>query len=118
MLLRVSRELPTPTAEGDLARTPVAHALLYCHQRRLTGTLVVWPERPEETPGQDRVRLERGVPVAARLLTRATALDRGLLPLFARRAGPYAFYADLDLVGEGESVRSGRVDPLVLIAAS
>lgn len=112
----MSRELPEPTAQGDLARTPFAHALLYCHQRGLSGTLVLWPEEPG--PGQDRVRLERGVPVAARLISRPASLDRGLLPLFARRAGAYAFYADTDLVGEGELVRTGRIDPYVLIAAS
>lgn len=111
-------ELPAPTAQGDLARTPFAHALLYCHQRALTGTLVVWPEDPSAGGGQDRVRFERGVVVAARLTQKAGALDRGLLPLFARAAGPYAFYADVDLVGAGDAVRTGRVDPVVLLAAS
>nr|MDQ3037699.1 hypothetical protein [Myxococcota bacterium] len=111
-------ELPEPTAQGDLARTPFAHALLYCHQRELGGTLVIWPEDPETTRGQDRVLFERGVPVAARLTQRAGALDRGLLPLFSRREGAYAFYADTDLVGSGDEVRTGRVDPHVLIAAS
>jgi tetratricopeptide (TPR) repeat protein len=111
-------ELPPPTAQGDLSRTPFAHLLLYCHQRELTGTLVVWPEDPSRTPGQDRIFIAAGKPVAALLRDPASALDRGLLPLFARRSGVYAFYADLDLVGSGELVRTGVVDPLALTAAS
>lgn len=111
-------ELPAPTAEGDLARTPFAHVLLYCHQHALEGTLVVWPEDPQATRGQDRIRIEGGTPVAARFLQRAGALDRGLLPLFGRTSGAYAFYSDTDLVGSGEAVRAGKVDPHAIIAAS
>ncbi|UJR79435.1 J domain-containing protein [Sandaracinus amylolyticus] len=111
-------ELPAPMAQGDLAKTPFAHAVLYCHQRELTGTLVVWPESAESPPGQERIRFEKGALVAARLTQRAGALDRGLLPLFSRASGPYAFYADVDLVGSGDAVRTGRVDPMVLLAAS
>jgi curved DNA-binding protein CbpA len=109
---------PLPAAQGDLSRTPFAHALLYCYQRGLSGTLAIWPEDPERTPGQDRILFVSGVPVSARFLVRASALDRGLLPLFSRKAGAYAFYADVDLVGRGELVRSDRVDPLALVAAS
>ncbi|HEY8429494.1 MAG TPA: DnaJ domain-containing protein [Sandaracinaceae bacterium] len=117
--MRSARELPEPLAEGDLARTPFAHVLLYIQKRALSGTLVVWqPPAGEERPKQDRLRFEEGVPVAGRLLEPASRLERGMLPLFARTSGPYAFYEGVDLVGSGEGVRTGRVDVLPLIAAS
>src|SRR5690606_18080225 len=45
-------------------------------------------------------------------------LSLGLLPLFGRSRGPYAFYGDVDLVGSSEDVRTGAVEVLPLIAAS
>ena len=112
-------ELPEPLAQGDLAKTPFAHLLLYVERQALNGTLVVWkPEAGDERPKQDRIRFESGVPVAGRLIETASRLERAMLPLFARTDGPYAFYADTDLVGGGESVREGKVDLLPLITAS
>lgn len=112
-------ELPEPLAQGDLAKTPFAHVLLYVEQQKLNGTLVVWkPEAGAERPKQDRIRFEGGVPVAGRLIETASRLERAMLPLFARADGPYAFYADTDLVGSGEAVREAEVDLLPLIAAS
>ncbi len=105
---------PEPTATGTLEKTPLAHVLLTVLQRRLDGTLAVWPD--DETPGQDRVLFEKGHPVAARLLQPAASLERGLLPLFRRERAPYAFYP-ADLVGDAVTVR-GRADPHSLIAAS
>lgn len=110
--------LPAPMAEGDLARTPFAHVLLHVHARALTGSLVVWDPSAEEGRQQDRVRFEHGRPTAGRLRERASRLDRGMLPLFARTDGPYAFYEGVDLVGQGEHVRTGSVDVVPLIAAS
>lgn len=110
--------LPEPSAQGDLERTPFAHLLLYIQRRALEGTLVVWrPEQRDARPRQDRVLFRRGAPVAARFSDPASRLDRGLLPLFARPSGPYAFY-DVDLVGDGEGVHRGQVEVLPLIAAS
>jgi len=111
--------LPEPIAQGDLLRTPFAHVLLYIRSHALTGSLVVWnPEVPDGQPQQDRIRFEEGKPTSAVLLERASKLDRGLLPLFPRRNGPYAFYVDVDLVGDAPNARSGKVDVLPLIAAS
>lgn len=111
--------LPEPLAQGDLSRTPFAHALLYVEKHALSGTLVVWdPDGGGERPTQERVLFEGGVPIAARLSSPASRLDRGLLPLFARASGPYAFYEGVDLVGSGEGVRTGSLDILPLIAAS
>jgi hypothetical protein len=115
----MAANLPEPLAQGDLEKTPFAHVLLYVKKHELSGTLVVWsPEPGDEKPKQDRVRFEQGVPVAGRLLERASRLDRAMLPLFARTSGPYAFYADVDLVGVGDGVRAGRVEIYMLIAAS
>lgn len=110
-------ELPEPVAEGNLQRTPFAHALLYCHERALDGTLVIWPDNPELQRGQDRIRFEAGVPVRARLREPRESLDRGLLPLFSRIEGAYAFYA-ADLVGSGDAVQRGPVDPYSLLMTS
>lgn len=106
-------EAPKPLARGDLAQTPLAHVFLSLLERSLTGTLALWPAT--ERPGQDRILFERGVPLDARLLEPASNLERGLLPLFQRDRGAYAFYAD-DLVGETKY--RGEVDPYVLLAAS
>lgn len=119
MAMTGARQLPEPLAQGDLAQTPFAHVLLYVHKHALEGTLVVWePPRGEERPPQDRILFERGAPVAARLREPASRLDRGLLPLFPRTRGPYAFYERADLVGRGEGVLVGEVAPQPLIAAS
>src|SRR5687767_3190198 len=111
-------QLPEPLAEGDLRKTPFAHVLLYAQKHELTGTLVIWQATGEERPKQDRIRFERGVPVAGRLIEQASRLDRGLLPIFARASGPYAFYPGVDLVGSGDAVRSDPVQVLPLLAAS
>ncbi|MEQ8455395.1 MAG: DnaJ domain-containing protein [Sandaracinaceae bacterium] len=112
-------QLPEPLAQGDLERTPFAHILLYVHQQALTGTLVVWkPEPGEARPRQDRIRFDSGAPQSGRMIERASRLERAMLPLFARADGPYAFYADTDLVGDGDGVIDGPADVLMLIAAS
>ena len=111
-------QLPEPLAQGELARTPFAHVLFYIQRERLGGTLVIWDPTVEGKPTQDRVRFHDGRAVAGRLARRTSRLDRGLLPLFRRREGPYAFYQDVDLVGTSDAVRQGNVDSLPLIAAS
>lgn len=111
--------LPEPLVQGDLARTPFAHLLMRVSQRALTGSLIIWdPDVPDGQPQQDRILFSEGLPVAAVLRESASRLDRGLLPLFGRTEGPYAFYGDADLVGDSKQVRTGRVAVLPLIAAS
>jgi curved DNA-binding protein CbpA len=105
---------PEPIAQGELAKTPFAHVLLHVHHKQMSGTLVLWPTG-EGAKGQDRLLFSEGWPVAGRLVDKAAALDRGMLPLFARKEGPYAFY-DVDLVGD--AALKGRVDPLMVLAAS
>lgn len=112
---------PIATAEGSLARTPFAHVLLYAAQQALSGTLAVWPEgsASEEASGPaDRILVHEGFLVGARFAEVGSSLEMGLLPLFTRIDASYAFYADQDLVGAGENVRTGKVDPFAIIAAS
>lgn len=111
--------LPAPRAEGSLEQRPFAHLLVYIHLQELTGTLVVWPEQTEDAPaGQDRILFQGGIALAGRLLSPASALDRGMLPLFTRVNAPYAFY-EANLLGtKREGLVPGRVDPITLIAAS
>ena len=109
--------VPAPVAEGSLANRPFAHLLLYVHQQELSGPLVVWPEQSGTVKGQDRILVNRGKPVAARFVAPASALDRGMLPLFTRVDAPYAFY-EANLVGSGAGVVTGDVDPIALVTAS
>lgn len=112
-------DLPEPLAQGDLRKSPFAHVLLHIRKNKYTGSLVLWrTDVPEGKPRQDRIRFYQGAPVKAALTERASKIERGLLPIFARTDGPYAFYEGVDLVGEGDRVREGKVDVLALIAAS
>jgi hypothetical protein len=55
------------TAEGDLARTPFAHLLVYAVDRRLTGALFLRePPVAGASPIEHVVRLARGTPVKVR----------------------------------------------------
>jgi curved DNA-binding protein CbpA len=103
---------PEPIATGTLGKTPLPHLLVYLDQKKLSGTLALWPDDTESQTGQDRVLLLKGKPVAARLMQSTAALREGLLPLFDRKQAPYAFYEG-NLLGDDRV--SGRVDPLALI---
>lgn len=108
-------DLPDPIAEGDLDRTPFAHVLAHVATRQITGSIVLWPAEGEQRTGQDRIRIELGMITAARLVERAPVLEKGLVPLFGRRAGPYAVYETIDLVGDTGLAQ--RVDTYTLIAS-
>jgi hypothetical protein len=55
------------TAEGDLARTPFAHLLVYAVDRRLTGALFLRePPSAGGSPVEHVVRFARGTPVKVR----------------------------------------------------
>jgi tetratricopeptide (TPR) repeat protein len=107
-----------PIATGTLAKTPLAHLLIYLEQKQLSGTLAVWPDVVNEADRkQDRVLFLKGRPVAGRLMEPAKSLREGLLKLFYRSEAPYAFY-ESNLLGSGEDRLNGRVDPYALIAES
>jgi tetratricopeptide (TPR) repeat protein len=60
---------PAAMAEGNLAKTPFAHVLLYVRERRLTGTLAVQApaDAPHELDGESLLRLDRGALAQVRL---------------------------------------------------
>ena len=107
-----------PIATGTLAKTPLAHLLVYLDQKQLSGTLAVWPDVVNEADRkQDRVLFLKGRPVAGRLMEPAKSLRDGLLKLFYRSEAPYAFY-ESNLLGSGEDRLNGRIDSYSLIAES
>ncbi len=57
------------------------------------------------------------MPAIGRFIEPVASLDRGLLTIFPRERGPYAFY-EADLVGEGEGTMRGSVDVFEVIATS
>jgi tetratricopeptide (TPR) repeat protein len=100
-----------PTAQGTLGKTPFAHLLLYAHDRRLTGTLAIWPEQGAAGGrGQDRLFFQSGTVTAMRSLDRHASLSDAIVELFARTDGPYGFYADQNLLGASEDLLSGKLD--------
>ena len=102
-------------AEGTLSATPLGHVLLSIQKKGLSGTLAIWPD--DERPGQDRILFRTGVPAVGRFLDPAADLERGILAVFGRKNGPYAFY-ETDLVGEGDGTMRGTVDVFTLIATA
>lgn len=88
-----------PLATGDLAQTPFAHLLLYMQSKLLTGTLVIWPET-DDTAEDDRILIVRGELHSATFGQMHSKFEEGASPLLLRKTGPYAFYKDVDLLGE------------------
>jgi curved DNA-binding protein CbpA len=100
-----------PSAQGTLGKTPFAHLLLYLHDRRLTGTLAIWPEQNAEGGrGQDRLFAQDGAVVAMRPISPGPSIGDAVVALFARNDGAYGFYADQNLLGSGEDVLRGTID--------
>jgi len=102
-------------AEGTLSATPFGHVLLSIQKKGLSGTLAIWPD--DDRAGQDRILFRAGAPAVGRFLDPAADLERGLLSIFHRDKGPYAFY-EADLIGDSEGALRGQVDVLALIATA
>ena len=111
----MTSSVPKPLAEGTLSATPFGHVLLSIQKKGLSGTLAIWPD--DDRGGQDRIVFRAGAPAVGRFLDPAADLERGMLSLFHRDKGPYAFY-EADLVGDGNGALRGQVDILALIAAA
>jgi curved DNA-binding protein CbpA len=106
-----------PVATGTLAKTPLAHLLIYLEQKALSGTLAVWPDKVDANDRrQDRILFLKGRAVAGRVMEPAKSLREAMLRLFDRREAPYAFY-ESNLLGAEERL-NGRVDPFALVAES
>lgn len=109
---------PEPIATGTLTKTPLPHLLVYLEQKKLSGTLALWPDQvdgAEPTGAPDRLLMLKGVPMAGQLTAPAATLREGLVSLFSRSNAPYAFY-DTNLLGDDRI--SGRIDPFALITAA
>lgn len=111
----LTSSVPKPLAEGSLDATPFGHVLLSIQKKGLSGTLAIWPD--DERPGQDRILFRSGAPAVGRFLDPAADLERGLLSIFHRRQGPYAFY-EADLIGDAEDALRGQVDIFGLLATA
>ena len=98
-----------------MSATPFGHVLLSIQKKGLSGTLAIWPD--DERSGQDRIVFRAGAPAVGRFLDPAADLERGMLNIFHRDKGPYAFY-EADLVGDGNGVLRGQVDILAIIATA
>lgn len=109
----MTSSVPKPLAEGTLSATPFGHVLLSIQKKGLSGTLAIWSD--DDRPGQDRILFRAGAPAIGRFLDPAADLERGLLNIFHRDTGPYAFY-EADLIGESADALRGQVDVLGLIA--
>lgn len=102
-----------PIARGTLGETPLCHVALYLYRRTSSGSLVIDAGKRTET----RIRFARGRPIAARMPFAREGLLACILPLCGLRAGVFEFFEE-DLVGEGEDVVQGVVDPYEMISAS
>jgi hypothetical protein len=102
-------------AEGSLTTTPFGHVLISIQKKGLSGTLAIWPE--DGRPGQDRILFRSGVPAVGRFLEPASDLEHGMLHIFERKNGSYAFY-EADLVGKASGTLRGQVDVLGLLATA
>jgi hypothetical protein len=111
----LTSSVPKPLAEGTLSATPFGHVLLSIQKKGLSGTLAVWPD--DERAGQDRILFRAGAPALGRFLDPAADLERGILSIFHRDKGPYAFY-EVDLIGDSKGALRGQVDILALIASA
>lgn len=111
----LTSSVPKPLAEGTLSATPFGHVLLSIQKKGLSGTLAIWAD--DDRPGQDRILFRAGAPAVGRFLDPAADLERGMLNIFYRDKGPYAFY-EADLVGEGKGTLRGQVDTLALLATA
>jgi len=111
----LTSSVPKPLAEGTLSATPFGHVLLSIQKKGLSGTLAVWPD--DDRAGQDRILFRSGAPAVGRFIDPAADLERGMLSIFHRDQGPYAFY-EADLIGDSDVALRGQIDILALIATA
>jgi hypothetical protein len=99
-----------PLAEGNLARTPLNHLMLYIHREGLSGTLII-----DRGGVEAKIAFRNGRAVAARLFSGSPSLHQGLLELCDLAEGPFSFWEG-DRIGEGPGVLRGTVDPISFAA--
>ncbi len=72
-----------PTAQGVLEKTPLAHLVVYCLEKRLKGALVLRPVGDDEPASADVITLVDGMPAKIRISDPVEHLGRVLLELGA-----------------------------------
>ncbi|HMI94608.1 MAG TPA: DUF4388 domain-containing protein, partial [Polyangiales bacterium] len=97
-------------AEGNLARTPLNHLMLYIHREGLSGTLII-----DRGGVEAKIAFRNGRAVAARLFSGSASLHQGLLELCDLAEGPFSFWEG-DRIGEGPGALRGTVDPISFAA--
>jgi len=100
----------SPLAEGNLARTPLNHLMLYIHREGLSGTLII-----DRGGVEAKIAFRNGRAVAARLFSGSASLHQGLLELCDLAEGPFSFWEG-DRIGEGPGALRGTVDPISFAA--
>jgi curved DNA-binding protein CbpA len=103
-----------PTAQGVLAKTPLAHLIVYCLERKLRGTLILRPEGNDENAVADVVTMVDGWPAKIRVSDPIEHLGRILLELGA--IDDVAYNESLMALGQGQGLQGqillqrGRID--------
>ena len=72
-----------PTAQGVLAKTPLAHLIVYCLERKLRGALILRPDGNDDNAAADVVTFVDGWPAKIKITDSIEHLGRILLELGA-----------------------------------
>jgi len=99
-----------PTAQGVLAKTPFAHLVVYCVDKKLRGALVLRPEGDDDAAAADVLTLVDGLPAKIRIADPVEHLGRVLLEVGA--IDDLAYNESLMALGKG-----GVLQGQVLLAA-
>src|SRR5262249_26114515 len=103
-----------PTASGVLSKTPFAHLVVYCLEKKLRGALVLRPEGDADPEHADVVTLVDGFPAKVRVAEAEEHLGRILLESGA--IDDAAYNASLMEMSQGAGLhgqillRAGKID--------
>jgi len=107
-----------PTAQGVLAKTPLAHLIVYCLERKLRGALILRPEGNDDNSVADVLTLVDGWPAKIRIPDSIEHLGRILLELGA--IDDLAYNESLMALGQGQALQGQillakrKIDPPTL----
>lgn len=106
------------TAQGVLAKTPLAHLIVYCLEKRLKGTLILRPEDNDDNAAADVVALVDGFPAKLKISDQVEHLGRILLELGA--IDDIAYNQSLMALGQNQGLQGqilmnmGKIDAATL----
>ncbi len=107
-----------PTAQGVLAKTPLAHLIVYCLEKRLRGGLILRPEGVDDNASADVITLVDGSPAKIRIADPIEHLGRVLLEVGA--IDDVAYNESLLAMGSGAGLQGavllakGKIDAATL----